>query len=262
MSNTQGKMLDKPHPIKVDYRERQTFEQIFKEHHSDLNIEWVNLQVGDFVIGEPQLCILERKTLCDMASSICDGRYREQKLRLAATQSPNLGYVVEGRVDMTAVELGDAIDSQKTAAIKTIMTRLQLSDRMACFNTADPKDTAALVAQIARHELPVSPPSSSAERSASYADVVHVKKSDNVTPRLIAVKALMGVMRVSSRIAESVLDEFKADTIFSLINALSVLEMDEVEKRMSDLKPNGTKRLGKPLAQAIIEALGIRTSRV
>ena len=44
-----------------------------------LTIEPRNLNIGDFVIGR---YIIERKTLSDLASSILDGRYKEQSSRL------------------------------------------------------------------------------------------------------------------------------------------------------------------------------------
>jgi len=50
----------------------------------DISISFKNLDLGDFVFykdGEIIL-VVERKTTCDLYSSIRDGRYKEQKIRL------------------------------------------------------------------------------------------------------------------------------------------------------------------------------------
>jgi hypothetical protein len=65
------------------------------------------MDVGDISISGPdgvEAVLIERKTIPDLLSSIKDGRYREQKLRLsAATDHPNhnIYYLVEGRAETT-----------------------------------------------------------------------------------------------------------------------------------------------------------------
>jgi ERCC4-type nuclease len=65
-------------------------------------IEYLKKQmdVGDicFSNGDEYVCVLERKTVSDLSSSIVDGRYHEQKTRLLAS-GMTVGYVIEGFVD-------------------------------------------------------------------------------------------------------------------------------------------------------------------
>ena len=72
--------------IICDYREHSIYNCLVKKIESRKNyenivVEKTNLNIGDFVIGR---YIIERKTLSDLASSILDGRYKEQSSRLDA----------------------------------------------------------------------------------------------------------------------------------------------------------------------------------
>ena len=73
-----------------------------KKYFNDKNLEWVkfqNLDLGDYVFNynEELVCIIERKTIEDLASSIKDGRYREQKSRLIMNYPKSkLIYLIEG----------------------------------------------------------------------------------------------------------------------------------------------------------------------
>ena len=55
-----------------------------KHHFIEKKVDWVvckNMDIGDFCItyNNELVCIFERKTIEDLAASIKDGRYREQK---------------------------------------------------------------------------------------------------------------------------------------------------------------------------------------
>ena len=76
--------------LKIDNREKKLIKIImaFKEQFNlkkiDITIEV--LDIGDFIIcddNDNEILIIERKSLNDLASSIKDGRYVEQSLRLS-----------------------------------------------------------------------------------------------------------------------------------------------------------------------------------
>ena len=73
----------------IDNRETKIIEY-FKKNPSDC-IEYSQLDLGDFMFkyNGVVILIIERKTIEDMASSIKDGRYREQKSRLVSNYSKN-----------------------------------------------------------------------------------------------------------------------------------------------------------------------------
>ena len=71
-----------------------TRETLLKTHFSNkfnnqneknnINFQINQLDLGDVVILNEQtpIMVIERKTICDLCSSIRDGRHKEQKLRL------------------------------------------------------------------------------------------------------------------------------------------------------------------------------------
>ena len=72
------------------------------DHFHGKAYPWVyfgNLDLGDYVfkMNGSVVCIIERKTVEDLANSIRDGRYREQKARLFSQYDPRqIMYLVEG----------------------------------------------------------------------------------------------------------------------------------------------------------------------
>lgn len=86
--------------IVIDCRERDLIEmiKIILENNNPelLIIEQLNL--GDIIIDD---IIIERKTLNDLASSIIDGRYKEQGIRLqeAQKEGKKIYYFIEGNIN-------------------------------------------------------------------------------------------------------------------------------------------------------------------
>lgn len=99
------------------------------------------------------LVLLERKTLADLAASIVDGRYHEQKSRLleaVETEPHRAAYVVEGGVlggDPAAVTVAGGV---KADALWGAIVNSQCRDGMRVFRTADPAETALLIHKLAR----------------------------------------------------------------------------------------------------------------
>ena len=93
--------------LRIDIRERQLIKllQAFnKTEKVKYDIILENLPLGDAIICDDtgkELLILERKSLTDLGSSITDGRYREQSMRLHHEKMPNhnIMYIIEGHMD-------------------------------------------------------------------------------------------------------------------------------------------------------------------
>jgi len=84
--------------IKIDFREHDLNTILIQ---SNVKIETCNLPIGDIVICDDtgkDILMIERKTLNDLASSICDGRYNEQSYRLNQCSLHNhaIFYLIEG----------------------------------------------------------------------------------------------------------------------------------------------------------------------
>ena len=83
----------------IDYREKSIIDY-FSKNKTD-NIEVKNLDIGDFIfkINDVETIIIERKTMCDLASSITDKRLKEQKYRILNSNFKlnNIIYIIEGK---------------------------------------------------------------------------------------------------------------------------------------------------------------------
>lgn len=84
--------------IVVDYRETELtryFQQFAKE---DIEVRIENLKYGDvhIVAAAAKTLVFERKSFVDLASSIKDGRYKEQKSRMMSHHAPReITYIIE-----------------------------------------------------------------------------------------------------------------------------------------------------------------------
>jgi ERCC4-type nuclease len=87
--------------IIIDNRERQLIQALGKITHG-MTLSVQTLDIGDIIVKKNgvERIIIERKTLYDLASSIKDGRYHEQSLRLSqlATDNHNIVYLIEGNL--------------------------------------------------------------------------------------------------------------------------------------------------------------------
>ena len=85
----------------VDDRERDLLRAF-----SDLGVETTTrrLPLGDVLLPRSG-AVVERKTLEDLAASIKDGRWREQRTRLLESGAP-VFYIVEGVVDLSGRQAG------------------------------------------------------------------------------------------------------------------------------------------------------------
>jgi ERCC4-type nuclease len=93
--------------LHIDVRERQLIKLISalqKSENVSFDTYIKSLPLGDAIIvddDDNELIMIERKSLSDLASSIIDGRYKEQSMRLDAEPIPNhnIMYVIEGSMD-------------------------------------------------------------------------------------------------------------------------------------------------------------------
>jgi crossover junction endonuclease MUS81 len=81
-----------------DQSERTYFQETFTEKYK-IDVMTHSLTIGDFAFicnGEILDYIIERKKADDLAASIMDGRYKEQKYRLKNSGAKNVIYLYEG----------------------------------------------------------------------------------------------------------------------------------------------------------------------
>ena len=92
--------------IKIDLREKDLIKLVpalLKSYNLNYEVLIENLPLGDVIVSsnsDEELVIIERKKLSDLASSIMDGRYKEQSYRLHhhEVHNHNIHYLIEGNL--------------------------------------------------------------------------------------------------------------------------------------------------------------------
>ena len=155
----------------------------------DISISFKNLDLGDFVFyynGEIIL-IVERKTTCDLYSSIRDGRYKEQKIRLLNNYNKSkILYLIEGPLENNTKYYKNFYSITK-GSILNMMFR----DKLNILRTDTVNQTydflITLCNKIMKNpEFFVSDhvPKTS---STNYENTIKVCKKDNMTPQLCSI---------------------------------------------------------------------------
>jgi ERCC4-type nuclease len=175
------------------------------------------LNVGDFkiVYNETVKTIIERKTISDLVSSIIDGRYKEQSLRLGSLEklhAHNIIYIIEG--DLNTYKPRTRI---KCDAIKSCMFALTYYKGFIVVNTKSKEETTDYIKyvfdKISKH--PNDEPYSENNCKEDYVNVVKKVKRDNINKENINILMLSQIPGISANIAKSILNKF---TFKQLVN--------------------------------------------
>lgn len=130
----------------IDNREPTTitYKIIELNNESKYNVQVQQLDVGDFCfyddVEKKPIVILERKSLQDLDSSIKDGRYNEQSLRLSNVDihNHNIYYIIEGNV-------ANYRNRDKIKTLRSSIVSLSYYKGFSVINTVDANDTANTV---------------------------------------------------------------------------------------------------------------------
>lgn len=130
----------------IDNREPTsiTYKIIELNNENKYKVQVQQLDVGDFCfyddVEKKPIIILERKSLQDLDSSIKDGRYNEQSLRLSNVDihNHNIYYVIEGIV-------ANYRNRDKIKTLRSSIVSLNYYKGFSVINTVDANDTANTV---------------------------------------------------------------------------------------------------------------------
>jgi ERCC4-type nuclease len=235
--------------LTVDSREAESTCQSFKAN--GLTFERAMLPVGDFCFrfGDQTIMLLERKTGADLAASLTDGRYHEQKARLlAATDVPHRGYIVEGPYPEAGIRAGGRQVPRTT--LDSVIIGITVRDGLTVYRTDNLAHTAQLLAKLL-NKLP--------EYASQSADAETVKyekgllrssnlagsKRANLTPEFCYWAQLAQIPGVSLDTAKVIAQTYP--NLRCLLDRATVTDLAELML--------AKRRLGVSLAERIIEYL-------
>lgn len=189
------------------------------------------LDIGDFqcVIDGKVVLVIERKSLDDLAASIKDGRYKEQKLRLQTCGS-RVVYLIEGIFKNT--QPNAKLNRLPVKTLVSCILNMCLRDHVQMIRTTSLHHTIYTL-QILYEKLMKKPelfvstksvPTDITESDIARA-IIQPKKKNNMTPRLCSIAQLSQIPSISHTIAVALIERY--GSLFGLFLVYSSIDSDE-----------------------------------
>jgi crossover junction endonuclease MUS81 len=177
----------------------------------DENIEYKNLDTGDFVfkIKDEIVLIIERKTVEDLASSITDGRYREQKSRLLANFPKNkIMYIIEG--DLTRKNKSFSFNKVNKYTIYSSIINCYLRDNINIFHSQNISETIEFLKNIKLkfEKQGTTFIKKSTTHEQNLYNSLKTKKQKNVTPYMVFKLQLSAIPGISEKSSEIIAKKY------------------------------------------------------
>ena len=265
--------------IKIDARERKIIalcnELLQKYEIKNVTIEVIGLPLGDMIIttddGEEKL-LIERKSLADLASSICDGRYKEQSFRLQnyPVHNHNIVYVIEGNMEYYVPKVRRITKQTLYSAILGI----QYNKGFSVFRTHNLKETAEYLVRISDKLQRTSDPpfynnnlilekednkdnkdtnTNTNTNKQQYSQVIKKNKKENITPQNIGEIMLMQIPGVSSTNAITIIKEF--GSFMKVIDAVKEHDVECLKKLTYETKTGKKRHISSTCCNNIVKYL-------
>jgi ERCC4-type nuclease len=218
----------------VDHRERwwTEAEQEDDVEQSDIQVEWMTLDLGDFMIesdGE-QVMLIERKTVKDLWASLRDGRFREQLHRIR--QNPPVLkplYIIEGSINFFEEKLYGFDDVEMTS-MRSACRNLMIRDRIPVIFTSNTRMTRNAILDMCA-AIASSPHRYGSSVTANTTPYVAPKKASvKNDSRSMVISMLTCFPRVSQNIAATIVDYY-----FLNPEEISFQKLIEIIKTRNDL---------------------------
>jgi len=216
--------------IKLDCREndlRLEMEEIMKTDKSFENITLLikSLPLGDAIVcddDDKEILIVERKSLSDLASSIRDGRYAEQGLRLNECSIHNhaIFYLIEGDLNKFSPSKYGArpIDSK---TLLSSMISISYTKGFSIYRSYSLRESALWLLQTTQKLNKIKNEfyyGDTPKQTQSYTAVANRVKKNNITPKNICEIMLSQIPGVSTSSAMAICELFP--TMDVLIDAM------------------------------------------
>ena len=220
-----------------------------------INLSQEYLELGDIIFRDEtkDILVIERKTMSDLYSSIQDGRYKEQKIRLMNNYSRNqIVYIIEGTISSNTKFFKKAKPITDGALLN-----MAFRDKLNVIRTKDIGETCSILYKIGgkiikNHEFfnsnidPNTP-------QIQYLDTIKICKKDNMNPKLCNIIQLSQIPGVSKQMGETIIEKY--GSISNLI--LEYKKIDDEKDKLQFLKNIEliNRKLGPVISKRIYEYL-------
>lgn len=201
--------------IIIDSREKDLIE-LFNKNNKTITTK--NLEVGDCHIIKDDKCklIIERKHVNDLASSIQDGRYREQAFRLDQSTLNNhqIFYVIEGSIQ----NYNNKYSKINKSALYSSLLSLSYFKGFSIFKTSNTLETYELIVSWSNKINKETKLAYNSDlKQQNYTECIKIKKKKEITNKLDEIM-LMQIPGVSNTIASLLINKY--NSIFNLLTQL------------------------------------------
>ena len=213
--------------------------------------------MGDIVFRQDGeiILIIERKTVNDLKASICDGRAREQKLRLMGSGIPveKILYLIEGNLDKN---LETKVSGLPVSTLLGSLINTQLRDNIKVYKTLSLDETVNYIIKMLDKLTKDGDTYFQTKQSISqteYASSLKKTKKANMTPEVWFICQLTQIPQVTDKIAEIIV--FKYKNLVTLIREYEKtpdhLRVKLVADLTYELSSGKSRRIGDKISERI-----------
>jgi len=215
----------------VDYRESKIINEL---NCMDISYETHNLTLGDIQFIDDGIHLLfERKTIQDLVSSVCDGRYKDQTTRLKKEIEPNkVYYIIEGYITDTY--------SIPKSTIYSILFSLQYKYGFHVLYTTQTQETALMIKQMFKKVSILD------TKEICSTPVILTKKQESITPENIEIMMLSQIPKIQYHTSKQILEYIGG------LKKLYETTEDELNKIKIQTKTGKYRKLSKQIIKNII----------
>ena len=234
--------------LRIDNREHKLIELT---NDNSLNfIEISTLDIGDIHICDNSnniLIIFERKTIPDLLSSIKDGRYSEQSLRLSENNlhNHNIYYLIEGHIGKYHNE----------NLIYSTLCSISYFKGFSIYRTLNISETFKFLLQFYRKiekdkRIGYYDENNTNKEDIDYCSTIKTKKKDNINPDNILKILLIQIPGISDKIAFTIYDKYKK--LDNLLYTINNNENELYQLKIINEKTNKSRKINKKSIENLI----------
>jgi len=234
--------------LRIDNREHKLIE--LTNDNSFNFIEISTLDIGDIHICDNSnniLVIFERKTIPDLLSSIKDGRYSEQSLRLSENNlhNHNIYYLIEGHIGKYHNE----------NLIYSTLCSISYFKGFSIYRTLNISETFKFLLQFYRKiekdkRIGYYNENNTNKENIDYCSTIKTKKKDNINPDNILKILLIQIPGISDKIAFPIYDKYKK--LDNLLYTINTNENELYELKLINEKTNKSRKINKKSIENLI----------
>jgi crossover junction endonuclease MUS81 len=210
--------------LKVDNREQKIKELLIENKINTNYIKYENLEYGDFIFeieGDSSenpnvpLLIIERKSLSDLASSLRDTRYKNQKINLLNNFDRKvLYYIIEGDMNFDSnSQVSNYTNVSKGSLISCVINTM-IRDDIKVFQTKNINDTFNLLNNIMNKLLKDLSKYTNKIDSSVPKTNFEIKKKSNMSKEECFKHQLSQIPGISLKSAEAITKQYSTMLIF------------------------------------------------